>query len=211
MTQERLVVTGLTKAFGGRVIVTDLAVAVAAGEVVALVGPNGVGKTTVLRCIMGLETPDAGTVTLEGRPLQDTDPAVRAQVVALLDDAAFFPELTVAEHLDLFARAHGEADPQELVEQALATLRIEGVADQLPDTLSSGQRQRLALAAALVRPWDLLIADEPEQRLDDRGRQWLGEWLSVQAAQGRSVLIASHDPAILAAGGARTVQLEGDV
>ena len=97
-----------------------------------------------------------------------------------------------------------------VVAGALDEARIEHVADQLPTTLSSGQAQRFALASAMVRPWALLVADEPEQRLDDAGRAWLGDWLAAHAATGRAVLVASHDPDVVARSGARVVQIEGD-
>ena len=205
-----LSVRGLTKGYGGRVVVDDLDLDVAAGEVVSLVGPNGVGKSTVLRCLVGLETPDAGEVHLGEARLDTRVPQTRRALCTVLGDLGLLPDLTVAEHLDLLARAHGVEGVAEVVAGALDEARIEHVADQLPTTLSSGQAQRFALASAMVRPWALLVADEPEQRLDDAGRAWLGDWLAAHAATGRAVLLASHDPDVVARSGARVVQLEGD-
>ena len=108
------------------------------------------------------------------------------------------------------ARAHGVDGVAQVVAGALDEARIEHVADQLPSTLSSGQAQRVALASAMVRPWALLLADEPEQRLDDAGRAWLGDWLARHAATGRAVLVASHDPEVVRRSGARVVTLQGD-
>ncbi|QCX29251.1 ABC transporter ATP-binding protein [Nocardioides jishulii] len=181
--------------------------AVREGEVVALVGPNGAGKTTLLRCVVGLDEPDSGEVLLDGRPLDTRDAAVRGDVLALLDDTAWFPDLTVLEHLDLLARADSVVDPTTVARTALADLGLTRVADQVPGTLSSGQRQRLSLAVALVRPWRLLLVDEPEQRLDADGRAWLGEWLALQAREGRSVLMACHSDELVTASGARVLEV----
>lgn len=202
--------TGLTKAFGGRTVLTGLDVSAAAGEVVALVGPNGVGKSTALRCIFGSDARDDGEVLLEGRRLDTRVPRTRREVCAVLGDFGVLPDLTVAEHLDLLARGHGVAAPRAVVTEALEEARIAHVADQVPYTLSSGQAQRFALATAMVRPWSLLIADEPEQRLDDAGREWLGDWLAVQAAADRAVLVACHDPDVVRRSGARVIHLDGD-
>ncbi|WP_239021633.1 ABC transporter ATP-binding protein [Nocardioides jishulii] len=197
----------VVKEFGGRTVLDGMTAAVREGEVVALVGPNGAGKTTLLRCVVGLDEPDSGEVLLDGRPLDTRDAAVRGDVLALLDDTAWFPDLTVLEHLDLLARADSVVDPTTVARTALADLGLTRVADQVPGTLSSGQRQRLSLAVALVRPWRLLLVDEPEQRLDADGRAWLGEWLALQAREGRSVLMACHSDELVTASGARVLEV----
>lgn len=154
----------------------------------------GSGKTTLLRCAVGADRPDEGDVHLDGEPLRETDPRARA---AVLDDVEFFPDLSVSEHLDLVARAHGTADPAVLVAGTLAELRLGRVADQLPATLSSGERRRLALASWWVRPRRLLIFDEPEQRLDSVGRRWLVERLCAEKETGSAILFASHDERVV--------------
>jgi len=136
-------------------------------------------------------------VLLDGRPMDETDPAVRAAVAAALDDIDFFPDLSVVEHLELLAFAHG-ADPA-FVPEVIAELGLDPARDQLPATLSTGQRRRLALASCFVRPRRLLVLDEPEQRLDVRGRAWLEDRLLREKADGMAVLIASHDPELIAA------------
>lgn len=197
------------KEFGGRRVLDGFSASVAAGEVVALVGPNGAGKSTLLRCVVGIDEPDEGEVLLDGRPVDTRDAGVRGDLLALLDDTAWFPDLTVLEHLDLLARADSVVDPTGVARAALADLGLTRVADQVPGTLSSGQRQRLSLAVALVRPWRLLLVDEPEQRLDAEGRAWLGEWLAEQATEGRSVLMACHSDDLVATSGARVVEVLG--
>lgn len=206
-TPNRLAVRGLSKSFAGRAVFSHVDLDVHGGEIVALFGPNGVGKTTLLRCLVGAETPDAGTITLDGDPLDDNVPSMRRRVAAILDDMAFFSDVTVWEHLDLMARAHGDDTDPDLVDDALRNLGLTEVADQVPDTLSSGQRRRLGLATTLVRPFDVLVLDEPEQRLDTAGRIWLGAHLSKVARTGCAILMSTHSSELAAATSARRVHL----
>ncbi|MEU8330411.1 ABC transporter ATP-binding protein [Micromonospora sp. NPDC048839] len=192
---DALSVRGLSRNFGDLVVLDDVSFTLPAGRIAVVLGPNGSGKTTLLRCVVGADRPDAGEVLVQGRRADETDPQVRALVAAALDDIDFFPDLSVAEHLELVAYAHGSnAEP---VEEVLAELGLEPARDQLPVTLSSGQRRRLALASCFVRPRRVLILDEPEQRLDVRGRQWLADRLLRERAAGTAVLLASHDPELI--------------
>ena len=143
-----LVVRGLRRVYGETTVLDDLDLDVAPGEAVALVGRNGAGKSTALRCVAGLDQPDAGTVELDGRPLDERDPRVRADLATVLDDLDFFPDLSVVEHLDLFAKAHRVPDAETRVDEVLHQLGLVDCSGQLPGTLSSGQRRRLALASA---------------------------------------------------------------
>ncbi|MEV4318952.1 ABC transporter ATP-binding protein [Actinocrispum sp. NPDC049592] len=187
-------VTGITKQFNDVVILDDVSFEVHSGQALALTGPNGSGKTTLLRCVVGADIPDEGDVLLDGRPLVESDPEVRAAMACALDDADFFAELSVVEHLELLARAHGIADPGPVVSLVLSELDLVGQRDQMPVTLSSGQRRRFTLGACLVRPRKLLVLDEPEQRLDVAGRAWLAERLRQEKAEGCAILLATHDP-----------------
>ncbi|HKE63560.1 MAG TPA: ABC transporter ATP-binding protein [Micromonosporaceae bacterium] len=191
-----LAVSGIRREFGGVVVVDDVTFTVSGGEAVAVVGPNGSGKTTLLRCVVGADRADAGHVSFAGRRMSETDPWVRASVAAALDDLEFFPDLSVAEHLSLLAYAHGTPDV-DAVDAVIVDLGLDGVRDQLPPTLSSGQRRRLALASCFVRPRRLLVLDEPEQRLDTDGRRWLVDKLLAEKAAGTAVLFASHDDEIV--------------
>ncbi|MCW2637891.1 MAG: transporter ATP-binding protein [Dactylosporangium sp.] len=197
MTVDALTVRGLSRSFGELLVLDDVSFSVAPGQVAVVFGPNGSGKTTLLRCVVGADRADGGEVLLEGRRLDETDPWTRSVVAAALDDIDFFPDLSVVEHLELLAFAHGGgADP---VEEVLAELGLEAARDQLPATLSSGQRRRLALASCFVRPRRLLVLDEPEQRLDVRGRAWLADRLRREKAAGTAVLMASHDDELIEA------------
>ncbi len=203
----RLAVQGLRHLYAERAVIEDLTFTLRAGRAIALVGPNGSGKTTVLRCIVGSAEPAAGKILLDGLPIDERADVVRRDVAALLDDLDFFPDLTAAEHLDLMARAHGNPEPEDLVDTLLDDVGLLAAADQLPGSLSSGQRRRLALATALVRPRKLLVLDEPEARLDTAGVAWLSERLQEEKAAGTSVLFASHDPELVEAVADETVEL----
>ena len=200
-------VRGLVRRFGEHEVVKDLDLEVLRGEAVALVGPNGSGKSTVLRCVTGTDRPTEGTIDLEGRKLDERDPRIRAALAVVMDDIDFFPDLSVVEHLDLFARAHGVAGADALVDDVLHEVGLIEQSGQLPGTLSTGQRTRLALASAFVRPRRLLVLDEPEQRLDTQGLAWLAERLNADKAEGLGILMASHDTGLIEAVADRTVEL----
>ena len=202
-----LQVDNLKKGYGPVTIVENFTMKVHAGEAVALTGRNGAGKSTVLRCLVGADRPDEGTVTVRGVKVSETNPDIRRTVATVIDDLDFFPDLSVVEHLDLLARAHGLLEPDELVDEVLEEVQLVPQAGQLSSTLSSGQRRRLALATAFVRPRELLVLDEPEQRLDVEGVAWLGERLKADLAGGLAIVLASHEPALLEAIGARSIRL----
>ncbi|WP_373286194.1 heme ABC exporter ATP-binding protein CcmA [Marmoricola endophyticus] len=207
MPDSLLTVRSLTRSYGDHLVLDGLDLDVAPGEAVALVGPNGSGKSTLLRCVAGVDEPSAGTIELAGRPLDERDAEIRAALAVVMDDLDFFPDLSVVEHLDLFAKAHGLADAEAQVNEVLEEVGLTTASAQLPGTLSSGQRRRLALASAFVRPRRLLVLDEPEQRLDVGGVEWLGERLVRELADGLGVLLASHHPALVERVADRVVDL----
>ncbi len=200
-----LVVRGVGKSYGESPVFSGLGFTVGAGEAVAVVGSNGSGKSTLLRCLVGAEAPDAGEVLVDGVALDETSPAFRALTAALLDDADYFPDLSVVEHLRLVAWLHGGSE--RAVPDVVEELGLGAVADQLPPTLSSGQRHRLGLASCFVRPRRLVVLDEPEQRLDAQGRMWLRERLKAEKAAGVAVVFASHDQELVLAVADRAVDL----
>ncbi|HEY3339284.1 MAG TPA: ABC transporter ATP-binding protein [Propionicimonas sp.] len=202
-----LKVTNLMKAFGPVVIVSGFNLEVAAGEAVALTGRNGAGKSTVLRCLVGSERPDEGTVEVNGTPVSETNPQIRRDVATVIDDLDFFPDLSVVEHLDLLARAHGIPNADDAVDEVLHEVQLVPQSGQLPGTLSSGQRRRLALATAFIRPRKLLILDEPEQRLDTEGVEWLADRLVAERQRGLAIVMASHDPTLVDRVATRIVRL----
>lgn len=187
-------VRGLTRTYSEQPVVDDLDLELRAGEAVALIGPNGSGKSTALRCITGAEEATAGTVELDGSPLDERSPAIRRRLAVVMDDIDFFPDLSVVEHLDLLAHAHGVQDAEEVVDEVLHSIGLVPQSGQLPGTLSSGQRRRLALASAFVRPRRLLILDEPEARLDQEGLEWLIARLQAEKQAGLAIVMATHHP-----------------
>jgi ABC-2 type transport system ATP-binding protein len=187
----------VAKSFGDELVVADVSFTVERGEVVALTGPNGSGKSTVLQCAVGWQEPSSGEVLFDGLPYRDQRAETRAAVAVALGAGADFPGLTVREHLELMARAHGDAGPGVLVASVLAELDLSHVAEHFPFALSQGQRRRLGLASCFVRPRRLIVLDEPEQNLDRRGRAWLAERIEDERSAGVAVLMACHDSALV--------------
>jgi ABC-2 type transport system ATP-binding protein len=204
----RLRVRGLTRRFGDVDVVKGLDLDLKAGAAVALVGRNGAGKSTVLRCVSAADVPTAGTVELDGVKVDERSPLTRRDMAVVMDDMDFFPDLSVVEHLDLFARAHAVPDAEAVVDAVLHEVRLVPQSGQLPGTLSSGQRPRLALASAFVRPRKLLVLDEPEARLDSAGLEWLVDRLRREKADGLGILLASHHPALVDAVADRVLNLD---
>jgi ABC-2 type transport system ATP-binding protein len=198
-TPPLLRVRDLTRHFGDLHVLTGLDLDLRSGRALALVGPNGAGKSTALRCIAGADKPTSGTIELDGAPLDERSAATRRDLAVVMDDLDFFPDLSVVEHLSLLARAHRVADADTVVDAVLADVGLEHQAAQVPGTLSSGQRRRLALASAFVRPRRLLILDEPEQRLDAAGLDWLAGRLLAEKADGLGILLVSHDAVLVEA------------
>lgn len=177
----------------------------APGEILAVIGANGSGKSTVLRTVLGLLPPIAGTVSVLGREVDERDRRFRQGVAGVLDADAYFPGLTTREHLVLTARGFGVPSAGTVVDEVLETVGISHQADTVPEALSSGQRRRLLLATAFVRPRRLLVLDEPEQRLDVRMRRTLAGMLREETERGGAVLFATHDETLLRQTGSRAL------
>jgi ABC-2 type transport system ATP-binding protein len=205
-----LELSDLLVGYGGNAVCPPVSLTLAPGDVVAVIGTNGTGKSTLLRTVLGLQEPLSGTVSAFGRVVDERERGFRTRVAGVLDDDAFFPGVTVREHLVLTARGHGVPDAGAVTDQVLDHVGISGHGGAMPHTLSSGQRRRFLLASALVRPRDLLVLDEPEQRLDTAMRARLGDLLRAEADAGTAVLFATHDDRLLAATGASALYLSDD-
>ncbi|MFH8750645.1 ABC transporter ATP-binding protein [Streptomyces rimosus] len=183
---------GVSRRYGDRQALHPIDHDLAAGRCTALFGHNGSGKSTLLRIACGRDAPTGGRALFAGRTVAEDDPEVRARVAVVGDSVACYPDLTVREHLELVTVAHAVDDAPAWIDQVLADRRLADHADALPNALSSGQLQSLLLAAALVRPRDLLVLDEPEQRLDPGARARLAALLVAEKEDGVAVLLATH-------------------
>ena len=181
------------------VLLLEASGAVGPGEVLAVTGPNGSGKTTLLNVVAGRLAPTAGTVHVAGREPDDRDPAFRTALAALIGPVQTARDLTVLEHLRFVGATWGR--PARVAREAgrdlLAELGIETLAGRFPHELSSGQSQLVSLALTLARPADVLLLDEPEQRLDPERLGQVIDALRARAESGTALLLASHSPRLL--------------
>jgi ABC-type multidrug transport system ATPase subunit len=198
----------VSRTYGTRQALHPLDLSLAAGQCTALFGHNGSGKSTLLRIASGRDAPSSGQALFAGRPVSEDDPEVRARVAVVGDTVACYPDLTVREHLELVTVAHAVDDAAGWIDQVLADRRLSDHANALPGSLSSGQMQSLLLASALVRPRDLLVLDEPEQRLDPDARRRLADLLIAEKADGVAVLLATHQVDLAEAVSDRMIALE---
>jgi ABC-2 type transport system ATP-binding protein len=180
-------VRNLTKRFGQVLAVDDLSFSVAPGVVTGFLGPNGSGKTTTMRMVLGLVRPTSGTATIDGMSYVDLPGGT---VGAVLDGVNAHPRSTGRAHLGVFAAMAGL--PRRRVGDVLAQLEMTEFADRPTGEYSTGMRQRLNLATALLGDPRVLLLDEPSNGLDPQGMAWLRELLRRLASDGRTILISSH-------------------
>ena len=182
-------VTGLTKTFGTLKAVDDLTFSVTPGRVTGFLGPNGAGKTTTLRLLLGLATPDSGSVMIGGIPYGQR-PRPAHHVGAALEAASFHPGRSARDHLRVYAPEVGVPDSR--CDEVLATVGLTEAADRRVGGFSMGMRQRLALATTLLGDPQVMLLDEPANGLDPEGIAWLRQFLRYLAGEGRTVLVSSH-------------------
>jgi ABC-2 type transport system ATP-binding protein len=186
---------GLTKRYGGIEAVRDLDLEVHEGDLFGFLGPNGSGKTTTVRMLLGLVFPTAGRVELLGRPMPRAGRSVLAEVGSLVEGPAFYPHLSGRANLSLFDAAGPggrRSDRRRRVGEALARVGLESVGRRPVKAYSTGMRQRLGLAAALLRAPRLLVLDEPTNGLDPQGMREIRDLLAGLAAGGTTVFLSSH-------------------
>ncbi|AMO22210.1 ABC transporter ATP-binding protein [Ramlibacter solisilvae] len=185
-------VHGLNKRFGNKHVVVDLALQARRGEILGFLGPNGSGKTTAIRLMCGLLTPDSGAGTCLGWDIRTESREIKRRVGYMTQRFSFWDDLSIRENLDFIARMYETPARGEAVERAIEGLDLAGRADQLAGTLSGGWKQRLALAACMLHEPELLLLDEPTAGVDPKARREFWEELHALAARGISVLVSTH-------------------
>jgi ABC-2 type transport system ATP-binding protein len=185
-------VRGLTKRYGGRAVVDDVALQVHAGRICGFLGPNGSGKTTTIRMLCGLLTPDAGEGTCLGLDLKTHANAIRRQVGYMTQRFGLYEDLSIRENLDFVGRLYELPQRREAVDRTLEQLGLVERQKQLAGALSGGWKQRLALAACLMHEPRLLLLDEPTAGVDPKARRDFWDHIHALAAQGITVLVSTH-------------------
>jgi ABC-2 type transport system ATP-binding protein len=185
-------VHGLTKRYGERTVVDHLDLVVERGRIVGFLGPNGSGKTTTIRMLCGLLTPDGGEGTCLGYDLRRDAAAIKREVGYMTQRFSLYDDLTIEENLDFVARVYAVPARRRAVEASLDRLSLGGRRRQLAGTLSGGWKQRLALASCMLHSPQLLLLDEPTAGVDPRARRDFWDEIHALAAQGITVLVSTH-------------------
>ena len=185
-------VRGLNKHFGAKHVVRDLSLQVRRGEIHGFLGPNGSGKTTSIRMLCGLLTPDSGSGTCLGHDVIRETRAIKREVGYMTQRFSLWEDLTIRENLDFVARMYGMADRGQAVDQAIDKLGLAQRQRQLAGNLSGGWTQRLSLAACLLHQPLLLLLDEPTAGVDPKARRDFWDEIHQLAADGITVLVSTH-------------------
>jgi ABC-2 type transport system ATP-binding protein len=185
-------VRGVTKKFGTRTVVNNIAMQVRHGEIYGFLGPNGSGKTTFLRMLCGLLKPDGGEGSCLGLDFRRESAEIKKRVGYMTQKFSYYEDLTIQENLEFIARIYGIADKKSAVEKSLERLGMVERRKQLAGTLSGGWKQRLALSACLIHEPQLLLLDEPTAGVDPKARREFWDEIHQLASTGLTVLITTH-------------------
>jgi len=185
-------VSGLTKYFGAKKVVDNLALRVERGHIHGFLGPNGSGKTTTIRMLCGLLTPDAGEGRCLGYDIRTQQKEIKRRVGYMTQGFSLYRDLTIRENLLFVARIYGLEDPEGAAQAALERLGLTKRADQLAGELSGGWKQRLALGACVLPSPSLLLLDEPTAGVDPKARRDFWEEIHHLATRGLTVLVSTH-------------------
>ncbi|QWG25323.1 ABC transporter ATP-binding protein [Bradyrhizobium sediminis] len=185
-------VHGLSKSFGGREVVHDLSMQVRRGTIYGFLGPNGSGKTTTIRMLCGLLTPDSGEGTCLGYDIRRDADKIKRQVGYMTQRFSLYQDLSVRENLEFVARLYGMADARGSAADMIKRLGLNGREEQLAGNLSGGWKQRLALGACTLPNPQLLLLDEPTAGVDPKARRDFWNEIHALAADGLTVLVSTH-------------------
>jgi ABC-2 type transport system ATP-binding protein len=183
---------GLTKSFDGRVVVRDLSMRVKRGTIFGFLGPNGSGKTTTIRMLCGLLTPDSGRGTCLGFDIRTDTDKIKRHVGYMTQRFSLYEDLSVRENLEFVARVYGIADPKGAAKEMIERLGLGGREEQIAGSLSGGWKQRLALGACTLPNPQLLLLDEPTAGVDPKARRDFWGEIHALAAGGLTVLVSTH-------------------
>jgi ABC-2 type transport system ATP-binding protein len=187
-----IAVRGLCKSFGGQRVVDGLDLTVERGRIYGFLGPNGSGKTTSIRMLCGLLTPDAGSGTCLGFDVLTESAAIKRRVGYMTQRFSWWEDLSIEENLRFAARMHALREPRRVVAETLERLGLTSRRRQLAGTLSGGWKQRLALAACLMHEPELLLLDEPTAGVDPKARRDFWSEIHALARDGLTVLVSTH-------------------
>jgi ABC-2 type transport system ATP-binding protein len=185
-------VHGLTKSFGSRVVVRDLSMQVRKGTIYGFLGPNGSGKTTTIRMLTGLLTPDKGDGTCLGYDIRTQADQIKLRVGYMTQRFSLYQDLSVRENLEFVARLHLMQNPPQAARDMISRLGLKGREEQLAGELSGGWKQRLALGACTLPSPQLLLLDEPTAGVDPKARREFWDEIHALAAEGLTVLVSTH-------------------
>jgi ABC-2 type transport system ATP-binding protein len=191
-TDIAIQVEGLTKSFGDKVVVRDLSMSVKRGQIYGFLGPNGSGKTTTIRMLCGLLTPDSGQGTCLGYDIRTQSRRIKERVGYMTQHFSLYQDLSIKENLEFVARIYGIRSPALAARDAIERLGLMGREDQLAGELSGGWKQRLALGACILPGPDLLLLDEPTAGVDPKARRDFWNEIHALAADGLTVLVSTH-------------------
>ena len=181
----------LAKRYGDAAALWPLDLRIGSGERISLIGHNGSGKTTLMRMLVGMLEPTEGSATIVGHPIGSIE--ARAAVSYLADQPVFYDDLTVWEHLEYIARLHGTDGWEQQAVDLVDMVGLMDRVDDLPTTFSRGLKQKAALTMAFVRPFDVMLIDEPFVGLDRLGKQALLELLALAHSDGAALVVATHE------------------
>ncbi len=183
----------VSKSFGNRKVLNKLNFSLQQGEIVALIGQNGIGKTTLIRTLCGLYHPDSGSIEIDGVPFTQDTPSLRAKIGVVLHSTMMYPNLSCRENLDFYASLYDIDKKSPRIPDLISLLNLEARSSEKVRTLSRGLQQRLSIARALVHDPRYLLMDEVFSGLDQHSLSELTSILIKQAGDGKGILFSTHE------------------